>query len=80
MPLSALALLVLAGAMRAGWNLLVRRAQQRQIFTWLSLVAGALCFLPLLVFGATPLPPAAWPFVVASGIVEALYFFALTRA
>lgn len=80
MPLSALALLVVAGAMHAGWNLLVKRAQQRQIFTWLSLVAGAICFLPLVVFGATPLPLSAWPFVVASGIVEALYFFALTRA
>lgn len=80
MPLSALALLIVAGAMHAGWNLLVKRAQQRQIFTWLSLVAGALCFLPLLIFAAVPLPPSAWPFVVASGIVEALYFFALTRA
>ncbi len=80
MPLSALALLVVAGAMHAGWNLLVKRAQRRQIFTWLSLVAGTLCFLPLLIFGAAPLPPSAWPFVVASGIVEALYFFALTRA
>jgi drug/metabolite transporter (DMT)-like permease len=80
MPLSALALLVVAGAMHAGWNLLVKRARQRQIFTWLSLVAGTICFLPLLVCGAAPLPPSAWPFVVASGIVEALYFFALTRA
>ncbi len=57
MPLSALALLVVDGAMHAGWNLLVKRAQQRQIFTRLSLVAGAICFLPLLVFGATPLLP-----------------------
>ena len=80
MPLSALALLVVAGATHAGWNLLVKRAQQRQIFTWLSLVAGTLCFLPLLVFGAPALPPSAWPFVVASDIVEALYFFALIRA
>ena len=80
MPLSVLALLVLAGGMHAGWNLLVKRARQRQIFTWLALVAGAISFLPLLVFGATSLPPSAWPFVVASGVVEALYFFALTRA
>ena len=80
MPLPVLALLVLAGGMHAGWNLLVKRARQRQIFTWLALVAGAISFLPLLVFGATSLPPSAWPFVVASGVVEALYFFALTRA
>jgi drug/metabolite transporter (DMT)-like permease len=80
MPLSALGLLVVAGAMHAGWNLLVKRARQRQIFTWLSLVAGTIGFLPPLVFGAAPLPPSAWPFIVASGIVEALYFFALTRA
>lgn len=33
MPLSALGLLVVAGAMHAGWNLLVKRARQRRIFT-----------------------------------------------
>ncbi len=80
MPLSALVSLVVAGAMHAAWNLLVKWARQRQIFTWLSLVAGVICFLPLLVFGAAPVSLSAWPFVIASGIVEALYFFALTRA
>jgi len=75
-----IAALAVAGAMYAAWNLLVKRARQRQIFTWLSLVAGVICFLPLFVFGAAPVSPSAWPFVSASGIVEALYFFALTRA
>lgn len=80
MPPLALGLLIVAGAMHACWNLLVKRAQQRQIFTWLSLVAGAICFLPLLLLGATPLPARAWPFIIVSGAVEAAYFFALTRA
>lgn len=80
MPPLALGLLIIAGAMHACWNLLVKQAYHRQIFTWLSLVMGTLCFLPLLLLGTTPLPAYAWPFIVVSGAVEAAYFFALTRA
>jgi drug/metabolite transporter (DMT)-like permease len=79
LPPLAVGLLLLAAAMHAGWNLLVKQARERQIFTWCSLLVGALCFTPLLFVGAT-LPARAWPFIVASAAVEAAYFFALTRA
>jgi drug/metabolite transporter (DMT)-like permease len=79
MPPLALGLLVLAGAMHAGWNLLVKEAREKEIFTWLSLLVGAICFAPTLALGGV-VPARAWPFVVASAAVEALYFFALTRA
>ena len=79
MPPLAIGLLLLAGAMHAGWNLLVKQAREKEIFTWCSLLIGALCYLPLLAFGAD-LPARAWPFIIASAAVEAAYFFALTRA
>lgn len=80
MPLSALGLLILAAMMHAGWNLLIKRSGERQLFTWWSLVVGTLLFLPLLLLIDVTIPPRAWPFIVASGAVEALYFSALTRA
>ncbi len=67
MPPSAVGLLVLAAAMHATWNLFVKRSAERQIFTWWSLVVGSVLFTPVL-------------FIVASGAIEAAYFFALTRA
>ena len=79
MSLTALILLVVAAALHTGWNLLVKRAGEKQIFTWWAMVVGTACFAPLLVF-STPLPLAVWPYVLASALVETLYYLALLRA
>jgi drug/metabolite transporter (DMT)-like permease len=78
-PPLALALLITAAALHTSWNLLVKRAREKQIFTWWSLVVGSICFAPLLLF-STALPAAVWPYVVASAAVEAIYYVALLRA
>ena len=79
MPATALALVLTAALLHAGWNLLVKRATERLIFTWWSLVVGALLLAPLSAAG--PLPPArVWPYVVASAVAEAAYFFILIHA
>jgi len=69
MPLTALILLVVAAALHTGWNLLVKRAREKQIFTWWAMVVGAALFAPLLALGA-PLPASIWPYVLASALVE----------
>jgi drug/metabolite transporter (DMT)-like permease len=79
MSLTALSLLVVAAALHTGWNLLVKRAGEKQIFTWWAMVVGTACFAPLLVFSA-PLPVAIWPYVLASALVETIYYLALLRA
>ena len=79
MPPLALGMLIVAAVLHASWNLIVKQAVKRQIFTWWSLVVGALCFLPLLALGPG-LPSRVWPYVIASALVETFYFFALTRA
>lgn len=79
MPPLALAMLIAAAVMHASWNLLVKQARERQIFTWWSLVVGSACYLPLLVFGPA-LPPRVWPYILASALAETAYFFALIRA
>lgn len=75
----ALGLLVTAAVLHAGWNLLVKQAGERQIFTWWALVIGSLCFLPVLLVRPA-LPATVWPFVIASACVEGAYYLALTRA
>jgi drug/metabolite transporter (DMT)-like permease len=78
-PPTALGLVLLAAALHAAWNLLVKRAADKQVFTWCALVVGTVCFAPLLLAGPA-LPSRAWPYVAASAVAEAAYFAALTRA
>jgi drug/metabolite transporter (DMT)-like permease len=79
MPITALALLLAAAVLHATWNLLVKRSQARQAFAWWALGAGVVVFAPLLLV-SPGLPAEAWPYVLASAVVETLYFFTLTRA
>ena len=74
----ALGLLLAAGTLHAGWNLLVKRADNRLVVMWLSLLVGSLLFLPLLL--ASPVPRPVWPFVAVSAAVECVYYLLLTYA
>ncbi len=79
MPISALLLLVIAGVLHAGWNLLVKRAREKYIFTWWAWAVGSLAFAPLLAFSPA-LPRTVWPYLAISALAQAAYFVALTRA
>src|SRR3954453_6464016 len=79
MPLSALGLLLVAACLHTIWNLLVKRARERLVFTWWALLLGVLCFSPLLLqIGSFPL--SIWPYVLGSALTEALYYFVLLKA
>jgi drug/metabolite transporter (DMT)-like permease len=75
----ALALLVAAAALHAGWNFLVKRAGERQVFTWLAMLAGVASFAPF-VLPRAAIPPQIWLYIVASAVVELIYVLALTYA
>jgi drug/metabolite transporter (DMT)-like permease len=75
----ALALLLAAAVLHMAWNLVLKRARQRLIFSWWSLVVGAIAFLPL-VLAAAPIPAKVWPYAMASALLEGLYFGSLAAA
>ena len=75
----ALALLIIAAAMHAGWNVLVKRAGEKNIFTWLALLVGSLACVPLLAINPE-LPRAVWPYLALSACAQAAYFVGLTYA
>ena len=79
MPLTALGLLLVAAMMHTTWNLIVKRAQEKQVFTWCALIAGSICFSPLLLANWV-FPLSIWPFVISSALVEAIYYITLIRA
>ncbi len=79
MPLTALGLLLVAAMMHTTWNLLVKRAKEKQVFIWCSLVVGVIIFSPLLL--TSPLfPISIWPYLITSALVEAIYYSTLIRA
>jgi drug/metabolite transporter (DMT)-like permease len=79
MPLTAIALVIIAAALHTGWNVIVKQAQSRQVFTWWACVAGSLLWLPVFAFSRS-IPARIWPYAVSSALVEAAYFIALVRA
>jgi drug/metabolite transporter (DMT)-like permease len=79
MPLTALGLLLVAAMMHTTWNLIVKRAKEKQVFIWCSLVAGVIIFSPLLLTGSG-FPISVWPYLVSSALLEAIYYITLIRA
>jgi drug/metabolite transporter (DMT)-like permease len=81
---SAAALVLVLGAalLHAGWNALAKRGADPVVFLWLATLASTAALLPLgLWYLATSgLPAVALPFVVATILLHALYFYALGRA
>jgi drug/metabolite transporter (DMT)-like permease len=78
-PLTALGLLLVAAVMHTTWNLFVKRAKEKQVFIWCSLIAGVIIFSPLL-FSSSLSLTFTWPFIISSALVEAIYYITLLRA
>jgi drug/metabolite transporter (DMT)-like permease len=79
MPPTALALLLIAAVLHATWNLFLKRAREKQIFTWWALLVGSICFAPFLMQVGS-FPSRIWPYVISSAIFEVVYFLVLIRA
>lgn len=82
MPLFAFLLVILAATLHALWNFTAKKASGNLSVIWIGLVLAAIAIIPFLFF----LSPEqtfiskAWPFVLATGIIHAIYFFALAKA
>ena len=79
MPLNALALVLVAAILHAGWNLLLKQAKDKQAFLWWALLIGTVCFAVIFV-SQLALPLLIWPYVVGSAIMETGYIITLTWA
>jgi drug/metabolite transporter (DMT)-like permease len=82
MPLTALALVLIAAVIHATWNLMLKRTEADAVcFSWLAASGGALMIAPvalamhwdqLIVLG-----PGQWAAVLASGMLHVAYFIVL---
>jgi len=80
--LAALTLVLCAAGLHAGWNALAKRGGDPVVFLWLATLASTVALLPfgLWTLATAGLPAAAMPFVVATVLLHAFYFYALGRA
>jgi drug/metabolite transporter (DMT)-like permease len=79
MPALAIVLLLTSAALHALWNLLLKKSQEKYIaMGWQVIISGVLSLIMLFF---TRLPPRSmWLFVMASAILEAIYFVLLSFA
>jgi drug/metabolite transporter (DMT)-like permease len=82
MPAAALALVLAAAAFHSCWNALTKNARDQFAFLWLAATVAGVAFLPVTLWALPPggVPLAAWPFVIATVVLHALYFYALGRS
>lgn len=82
MTWAALALVIGAACLHATWNALAKRGSDAFTFLWLATVVASLALLApgAWVLATDGLPPAALPFVAATIVLHAAYFFALGRS
>jgi drug/metabolite transporter (DMT)-like permease len=90
MSLPAIALVLLAAVVHAGWNLLVKQVDDdREAITWLALSVGSVMLAAWVVGGdaiggghyaSWRHVAAVWPLVLASAVAEAAYILLLAAA
>ncbi|HEX7865081.1 MAG TPA: EamA family transporter [Variovorax sp.] len=83
MPLSAFALILLAGIVHAGWNIAAKKANGDARFSFQTSVFNMLVWAPVgITLGWNVVPGwgmAEWGFVVLSGVLHVFYFIVLLR-
>ncbi len=82
MPLFAFLLVLLAATFHALWNFAAKKASGNLSVIWIGLVLATIAIIPFLVFLSPEriFVTKAWPFVLATGIIHAVYFFAVAKA
>jgi drug/metabolite transporter (DMT)-like permease len=80
--LAALILVVCAAGLHAGWNALAKRGGDQIVFLWCATLASTVAVMPFALWQLAQdgFTPAAMPFIAATIVIHALYFFALGRA
>src|SRR5450759_4084443 len=85
MPVGVLGLLLAAALLHAGWNILLKTADDPLRTAGRGMVVGAAVLIPAafvgwLAIGRPPIPTAAWVLSILSGVLEAGYFVLLSAA
>ena len=78
----ALGIVLASAFLHAGWNYLLKKSDRKIVFIWWFLLMSAIIYLPvfLLLSARSPIPPAGWLCIVATGIIHGVYFWCMGGA
>ena len=78
----ALVLVLLSAVGHSGWNYLAKSSKHKVTFIWLMLAASGVIYgIPFWYrLRSHPIPAEGWPYILATGIIHALYFSFLGMA
>ena len=73
----ALAIVLVAAVLHAGWNFLAKKSRNKMAFIWWFLLIASIGYLPMFIFfwPRFTSTPAGWACIVATGLLHALYFW-----
>lgn len=80
MTLLSIAALLFAAVLHAIWNLLAKRGRDNQVFLISAAISAAVFIAPFAATRGASVPSGAWIIIVASGVLEALYYLLLGLA
>lgn len=75
-------LVIISAVLHASWNFLTKRVSGNLSVLYIGMSGACLALLPLVLLFRTvvQLMPPAYPFIIATGIIHAFYFLALSQA
>jgi drug/metabolite transporter (DMT)-like permease len=78
----AMAIVLTAALLHAGWNYLTKKSERKIVFIWWFLLIAMVLYLPMFLYcwPQTPIPPAGWYCVAATSVLHGLYFWFLGGA
>ncbi len=73
----SLGIVLISAFLHAGWNYLLKKSDRKIVFIWWFLLASLFIYLPLFLYYCTktPIPPAGWICIAATGLIHAAYFW-----
>ena len=77
---TTLAILFCAALLHSGAHVALKGSQDKLAFSWWELLAILIFYSPVLLTARWDWPPWVWLIVIASGLVEAAYFYTTSRA
>jgi drug/metabolite transporter (DMT)-like permease len=79
MPILAILLLFVSASLHSLWNFLLKQSEEKYIAMGWQVILSGIVSAILLFFTGLP-PRSMWPFALASGTLEAIYFLLLSYA
>jgi uncharacterized membrane protein len=73
----ALGIVLTAALLHAGWNYLTKKSERKIVFIWWFLLVAIILYFPMFLYlwPRTAISSSGWGFVVATGVLHALYFW-----